>query len=163
MSSILSFSPVAVLRAGLGRHTVAVIREDPTKLELMLKLLYILDWFYVPANALSRISVVLLYLRIFTSKTARICSWIVIAFLIGNCLSTIIAAQLECIPLAFTWDKSISGGQCFDQLLWYKLSNIPNVVADVAILLLPIRTVYFLKASMMRKLGISVVCLMGSM
>lgn len=78
-------------------------------------------------------------------------------------MSTIIAAQFECIPFTFMWDKTIEGGRCFDQLLWYKLSNIPNVVADVAIMLLPIRTVFYLKASMMRKLGIAVVCLTGSM
>jgi len=141
----------------------AVVAEDPAKLVLYLKLLYILDWFYVPSNALSRISVVLLYLRIFTSRAARICCWAVISFLIANCVSTIIAAQFECIPFTFMWDKTIEGGRCFDQLLWYKLSNIPNVVADVAIMLLPIRTVFYLKASMMRKLGIAVVCLTGSM
>ncbi len=140
----------------------AVAAEDPKKIELMLKLLYILDWFYVPSNALSRISVVMLYLRIFTSKIARICCWAVIVFLIGNCLATLIAAQIECIPLAYAWDKSL-GGWCFDQLLWYKLSNFPNVIADIAILLLPIRTVWGLKASVARKVGIALVCLTGSM
>lgn len=128
----------------------------------MFKLLYILDWFYVPSNALSRISVVLLYLRVFVNKAARFCCWAVIAFLIANCLATIIAAQIECIPLSYAWDKS-QDGWCFDQLLWYKLSNFPNVAADVAIMLLPIRTVWALKASTARKVGIAVVCLTGSM
>ncbi|KAL4862421.1 hypothetical protein BDV12DRAFT_203069 [Aspergillus spectabilis] len=72
---------------------------------------------------MSRVSVVAPYLLIFTDKT------------------TIIAAQLECFPLAYTWDRTIPDGTCFDQILWYKLSSIPNAVAVVFILALPILTV----------------------
>ena len=125
-------------------------------------MLYILDWFYVPSNMLSRLSVVLLYLRIFTNKLARRFCWVVFTFLILNCLTAIIAAQLECIPLAYTWDKSIKGGRCFNQILWYKLTNFPNVIADVAIMLLPVQTIWTLKTSTARKAGIALVCLTGS-
>ncbi|KAL7624946.1 hypothetical protein AAE478_004160 [Parahypoxylon ruwenzoriense] len=151
-----------VIQAGLGRHAVAVVMEDPNKIKKYLLLLYILDWFYVPSNMLSRISVVVLYLRIFTHKWARIACYAVMGFLIANCISTIIAAQLECVPLSFTWDKSIPEGKCFDQLLWYQISNFPNIIGDVLIMILPIRTVWGLKASFARKTGIATVCLTGS-
>ncbi|KAI9036750.1 cytochrome P450 [Aspergillus affinis] len=152
-----------VIYGGLGRHTASVMAEDPKMMVTFAKLLYILDWFYVPSNCLSRISVVALYLRIFTSKLYRGICWFAIAFLIANMLSTIIAAQLECVPLAYTWDKTLpGGGKCFDQILWYEVSNIPNVVGDLMILVLPIPTVWGLKASAGRKLGIAMVFFMGS-
>ncbi|KAF3063484.1 hypothetical protein GL218_02765 [Daldinia childiae] len=151
-----------VLQAGLGRHTVAVVMEDPNKVTKYLLLLYLLDWFYVPSNMLSRVSVVILYLRIFTDKWARAACWGVIGFLVANCVATIIAAQLECTPLAFTWDKSIQGGTCFNQILWYQLTNFPNIIGDIMIMILPIRTVWGLKASVGRKAGIATVCLTGS-
>ncbi|KAI1475335.1 hypothetical protein K445DRAFT_314477 [Daldinia sp. EC12] len=151
-----------VIQAGLGRHTVAVVMEDPNKVTKYLLLLYLLDWFYVPSNMLSRVSVVILYLRIFTDKWARAACWAVMGFLIANCLATIIAAQLECTPLAFTWDKSIPGGKCFNQILWYQLTNFPNILGDLMIMILPIRTVWGLKASVARKAGIATVCLTGS-
>lgn len=128
-----------------------------------LKLLYILDWFYVPSNMLSRVSVICLYLRIFTERWARAACWAVMAFLIGNCVATIIAAQLECTPLAYAWDKTIEGGTCFDLILWYQLTNFPNIAGDVMIALLPVRTVWGLKASTARRAGIAAVFLMGSM
>jgi hypothetical protein len=137
--------------------------EDPKKIQNFLFLLYLLDWFYVPSNMLSRMSVVILYLRIFTTHWARVACWFVMAFLAANCVATVIAAQLECTPLAFAWDKSIKGGTCFDLLLWYKLTNIPNIIADVMIMVLPIRTVWGLQASTARKSGIAAVCLTGSM
>lgn len=137
--------------------------ENPKMINKYLLLLYLLDWFYVPSNMLSRISVILLYLRIFTDRWARAACWAVMGFLIANCLATIIAAQLECTPLAYTWDRSIEGGKCFNQLLWYKLSNFPNIAGDVMIAILPIKTVWGLKASTARKAGIATVCLTGSM
>jgi hypothetical protein len=112
---------------------------------------------------LSRVSVVILYLRIFTDKWARAACWIVMSFLIGNCVATIIAAQFECTPLVYTWDKSIEGGTCFNQLLWYQISNFPNIAADVMIMILPVKTVWSLKASTARKAGVATVCLTGSM
>ncbi|KAI1389364.1 uncharacterized protein F4822DRAFT_198327 [Hypoxylon trugodes] len=151
-----------VLQAGLGRHVASVMMEDPKKVNRYLMLLYILDWFYVPSNMLSRVSVVVLYLRIFTDKWARIACYAVIGFLVANCLATIIAAQLECTPLAYTWDRSIQGGKCFNQLLWYQLTNFPNILGDVLIMILPIRTIWGLKASVPRRAGIAAVCLTGS-
>lgn len=153
---------VTVSFTGVGRHVQAVVAEDPHKLVTWAKLIYILDWFYVPSNMLSRLSIVLLYLRIFTNKTARFFCWVVVTFLIFNCITAIIAAQLECSPLAYTWDKTIKGGRCFDQMLWYKLTNFPNVIADVAIFLLPVQTIWTLKASIARRAGIALVCLTGS-
>ncbi|KAI0191912.1 hypothetical protein F4808DRAFT_443429 [Astrocystis sublimbata] len=153
---------VDVTQAGLGRHAAAVVMEDPNKITTFFFLLYLLDWFYVPSNMLSRVSIVILYLRIFTDRWARAACWAVIAFLVANCVATTIAAQLECMPLQYTWDKSILNGKCFNQLLWYKLTNFPNIVGDVLVLLLPIKTVWTIKASTARKAGIAAVCLTGS-
>lgn len=163
--TVQRFVPAEVVQAGLGRHLAAVMLEDPSggMVSKYLKLLYILDWFYVPSNMLSRVSVVCMYLRIFTDKCARAACWIVIAFLVANCVATIIAAQLECTPIAYTWDRTIPGGTCYNQMAWYQISNVPNILGDIMIAGLPIRTVWRLKASATRRAGIAAVCLTGSM
>ncbi|RAL13171.1 uncharacterized protein BO97DRAFT_388960 [Aspergillus homomorphus CBS 101889] len=152
-----------VIKGGLGRHGAAVEQEDPQKLMTFLELLYVLDWFYVPSNAMSRISVVALYLRFFTQPLYRAACWGVIAFLLGNMIATIIAAQVECFPLQFTWDKTIRGGHCFNLILWYKLTNLPTVISDVMVMALPVPTVWGLQASFSCKAGIATVFLTGSM
>ncbi|KAI0902907.1 hypothetical protein F4823DRAFT_620619 [Ustulina deusta] len=160
--ALLATLYVDVIQAGLGRHAAAVVMEDPNKITTFLFLLYLLDWFYVPSNMLSRVSICILYLRIFTDRWARAACWAVIAFLIANCVATVIAAQLECMPLEYIWDKSIPNGKCFNQLLWYKLTNFPNIIGDVLVLILPIKTIWTIKASTARKAGIAAVCLTGS-
>ena len=136
--------------------------EDPNKLEIFFKLLYSLDWLYVPSNALSRVSIVALYLRIFNDKFYRKACWFVIIFLLGNMVAIMVSAQVECFPIEYIWDKSIEGGRCFNQVLWYQLANIPNVLADLMILVLPIPTVWGLSTTAERKAGIAAVFLLGS-
>lgn len=128
----------------------------------MSKFMYIEHWFYVPSITLSRVSVVVLYLRIFASRLARLCSWMTLAFFVATGLVLLVGSQLECRPLEYMWNKEIDG-HCINQPLWWQLSNIPNVIADVALLLLPIPTVWTLHASKMRRTGIAIVFIMGSM
>lgn len=149
---------VAIPRAGIGRHMAAV--HD--KIETWNLVIYVMDWFYVPANMCSRLSVVALYLRIFRKRKARYFCWAVIVFLIGTCIAFIVSANLECIPLQHTWNVKIPG-RCFNVQLWWKVSNIPNVVSDIAILVLPIETIWRLQAPVAKKAGIWLVCLTGSM
>ncbi|KAF2971587.1 hypothetical protein GQX73_g1923 [Xylaria multiplex] len=151
-----------VTQAGVGRHAAALALEDPDKITKYLLLLYLLFWFYVPSSMFSRVSVVVLYLRIFTDKWARAACWVVIAFLVSICIGNIITAQVACKPLAYTWDKSIPGGTCINQLLWYQATNFFSLAADVFVLLLPIKTIWSLQTSFSQKIGIALVCLTGS-
>lgn len=152
-----------VIYGGIGRHMAVLLAKDPGMVKNYLILLYALEWCYVPSIMLSRMSVVILYLRIFTEKWPRIACWFVMAFLASYCTSTLIAAQVQCRPFNYIWDKNIEGGKCFDLILWYQLTNIPNIVADVMIMALPVRTIWSIKASRARKSGIAAVCLTGSM
>ena len=152
-----------VSEGGLGQHAAKVEMENPQKLVTFQKLLYILDWFYLPSNAMSRVSVVALYLRILTGRTHRAFCWFVIGFLLSNMIAILVAAQVECFPLQYTWDRTIQGGHCFNQIVYYKVANIPNVVADVMILALPIPTVWNLQTSLSRKGEIAAVFFLGSM
>ena len=136
--------------------------RDPHNIERLAFLLYLLEWFYVPSCTLSRISVTLLYLRIFNTKSARICCWLVFGFLIVYGVVTIVGAQLQCMPLRLAWDKTIIG-HCFDVLAYYRWTTIPNILVDVLILCLPVRTIVMLQTSRKRKVGILFICLTGGM
>ncbi|KAI3324020.1 hypothetical protein HD806DRAFT_496238 [Xylariaceae sp. AK1471] len=159
---VLTILYVDVTHAGLGRHVAAVVMEDPNKLTRFFLLLYILELFYALSVMLSRVSVVILYLRIFTTRSAQIACWATIAYLVANCVAAYITAQLECMPLAYAWDKSIEGGTCFDEILWFELTNILNIVGDVMVLLLPLKTVWGLHTSTSKRVGIVAVLLTGS-
>ena len=145
-----------------GRHVYFVAASDPQAIERLAFLLYLLEWFYVPSCMLSRMSVILLYLRVFNNKAARAGCWTMFVFVLVYAIATVVGAQLQCTPLQLTWDKSLKG-HCFDTLAYYRWTTVPNIVADVAILCLPIKSILGLKASVKRKAGIGVIFLTGGM
>lgn len=147
----------------MGKDVPAVVTDDPNKRVILFKILYVVPWFYVPSITLSRVSIVTLYLRIFQHRVERLCCWGVIAFLIIYGVAALVAVQFECKPLAYLWDKSIQNGHCSDFRLGWKLMTFPNTIGDVAIVLLPVRTVWTMKSSTARKVEISIICLTGSM
>ncbi|KAI1344172.1 hypothetical protein F5Y15DRAFT_104464 [Xylariaceae sp. FL0016] len=149
---------VEVTKAGVGRHAVAL---EADQIKLYSQLLYVLFWVYVPSSMFSRVSVVVLYLRVFTDKRWRAASWGVIAYLVGICVSTLIVTQVQCTPLVHAWDTSVEG-HCVNRLLWYQLTNFENILGDVMVLVLPIKTIWSLQSSFAQKVGIAGVFLTGS-
>ncbi|MCJ1403834.1 hypothetical protein MMC11_007057 [Xylographa trunciseda] len=154
----LSFVTVA----GVGRHLAEVVTYHPDQLVSWEKSLYALEWLYLSSIALPKISIVALYLRIFTSRTARITCYILIFVIVANWISFIFASTFQCSPIAFQWDKTIAGGTCFNIEAAFKASGAPNIATDAVILVLPIPTVWRLKASWVRKAGLMIVFLTGS-
>lgn len=155
-------SAVDIKMGGAGRHVEAVVMENPAILITRGKLLFSLEWISGFSNTFSRISLLCLFLRVFKLGFARIASWIVIVYLLLFVSSQVIATSLTCRPLAFFWDQTIEGGTCFNQLLYYKMCGFLNIVGDVAIMLLPVHTVWNLHTSLARRAGIAAVFLSGS-
>jgi hypothetical protein len=153
-----------VVRDGAaGRHQVWVMQTDPTLLVRWFKYVLASEWLCYPAIAFPKISVLLLYLRIFTDRPSRLISHALIYILLAYCIAFSVATALQCIPLEYQWNKDIPGGKCFDVPLFWKSLSIPNIVTDVIILVLPIPTILRLRLSTPQKIGLFTVFLSGSM
>ncbi len=140
-----------------------VITKNPNMLVIRGKLVYAQSWLTVVSNTLSRVSIVALYLRVFTKGITRTLSWVVMSYLISFVVAQMIAGGLECRPISALWDKDVVGAKCINFILFFKLSGVMNILADVAIMLLPAYTVWNLHASTARKAGIGLVFLSGSL
>lgn len=160
---ILTIELAAVYDAGVGRHLAEVLENHPAQLTEWAKHLYALEWLYLTSVALPKMSILLLYLRVFTNKGARLTCWLLLGAVVVIWFTFTVAFNLQCIPLAYTWDKTIPGGHCFDVEAYYKATSAPNIATDVVMLILPIPTVINLQTTTLRKLGLFVVFLVGSM
>ncbi|ORY12762.1 hypothetical protein BCR34DRAFT_482258 [Clohesyomyces aquaticus] len=153
---------VMVKKAGTGRHMAYIQMTDSAKLPEHYKGIMIIEMLHLPAVAFSKLCVVVLYLRVFTNKYARMATWVLIYAIIATWLSYTVAACFQCTPFAFNWDKSIPNGRCFNVFIFSQSSSVPNIVTDFVVLLLPIRTVMELKISMGRRIGLLAIFLTGS-
>lgn len=151
-----------VYDGGVGRHFISVEMENPTQILSWAKSLYAFGWLYLPSVALPKISILALYLRIFTNNSVRRACYILIAILIANWIAFLFALTFQCSPVAFQWDKKIPGGRCSNISAFYKSTSAPNILTDLVIMVLPIPTIWQLQVSTIRKVGLMFVFLVGS-
>ena len=66
-----------------------------------------------------------------------------------------------CLPVQFYWDRSIPGGHCLIYDLFYIIMAALNTLTDVVVLLLPLNVVWNLTITHPKKIGLSIVFLIG--
>ena len=125
--------------------------------------LFGLEWTYSFATAFPKLSVLLLYFRLIPKKYFRLAVFVLVALVLGLCVSIIFAALFQCSPVAYAWNKSIKGGTCIDQLAYYRWITPPNLIIDLGILALPQPIIWGLHTSVEQKVGLTVTFLTASM
>ncbi|KAI1108349.1 hypothetical protein F5Y14DRAFT_92894 [Nemania sp. NC0429] len=155
---------VIVPIGGAGRHIAYLATNEPAKIVTFLKIQAADEIIYVLSVTLPKISILSLYLRIFPSRNIRIVTCVVMALVIANFFASgLITGLTICHPFAFKWDKTIPGGWCADFVAAYKYASVPNIIFDLVIAVLPLSTIYHLQVSKIRKLGIFITFLAGSL
>jgi hypothetical protein len=149
-------------KADAGRHMDHVLSTNPSVLPSFFKGVLVAEILHLPAVAFPKLCIILLYLRVFTNKYARLSTWALIYIVAGTWIAYTVAAGFQCQPFAFNWDKSIPGGRCFDVTAFALSSSVPNIVSDVAIMFLPVRTILDLKVSVGKRVGLCLIFLTGS-
>lgn len=156
------FIPVMVKIAGGGHHVVHLAENNPDAVVNWLKIQTGDEIIYMTAVTLPRICICILYLRVFTKRIVRIFTWITLTLCILHWFgSGILAEFLVCHPYAYRWDSTLKDGWCGDLITAYKFVNLPNLVIDVVLVVLPISTLYRLQISWPRKIGLFITFMAG--
>ncbi|KAF2443967.1 hypothetical protein P171DRAFT_361043, partial [Karstenula rhodostoma CBS 690.94] len=151
-----------VKEAGTGRHLAFNMQRDLTSFTKHFKGVIVNELLHPAAVAFPKLVVVILYLRVFMNKLERGIAWGLFAVMIATFVSLFVATCFQCTPFAYSWDKSIPGRRCFDAVAFAYSSNVPNIVTDLVIIFLRMRTVLDLQVSTARKIGLMLIFLTGS-
>jgi hypothetical protein len=127
------------------------------------------QWFYgaqimyKTVLMLSKIAVVCLYYRIFAVSSSKfhMACHATNSFIILSGMAFIIGTIFQCRPISFFWDKSIQGGRCFNEEPWWISYSVTQILADVALLALPVEQILSLRMSKPEKLGLCLVFATG--
>ncbi|MCJ1467815.1 hypothetical protein MMC07_006440 [Pseudocyphellaria aurata] len=158
-SPVLTTGTVDLRYGGVGYHSATVA---PSKLVFWAKFVLVSAMFVHPAVTFPKLSILLLYLRIFTKRTYRIACWTIAVFTIANCVGSIVAGCLICWPLKFLWDRTIPGGHCIDIMAWYRWSLFMNIVTDVAMLIIPLPVIWKIQNTRKVKIGLTITFATGN-
>ncbi|KUL92522.1 hypothetical protein ZTR_02635 [Talaromyces verruculosus] len=116
---------------------------------------------YCTTVGIIKISILLMYRRIFPTRGFRIAATILGSIVIGWVIAIICVSVFQCTPIAKAWDFSLSG-TCINLKGSFIGNGVPNILTDIAILALPVRIVWGLHASVTHRLSVIVVFLLGS-
>ncbi|CAI6070636.1 unnamed protein product, partial [Clonostachys chloroleuca] len=133
---------------GAGRHAAYWLLHNPATITNFLKYQTASQFIYMVGITLPKVALLILYLKVLADRK------VVIGFLISLWFSSVVALFAICQPFAYNWNKSIQGGHCGNFMATYKYISIPNIASDVAILLLPIPSLWSLNMSRWKKAGV---------
>ncbi|KAG9228669.1 hypothetical protein BJ875DRAFT_446670 [Amylocarpus encephaloides] len=98
--------------------------------------LYVAIIFYNISLSLTKFSIVLQYLRVFTQGPTRLAAKFALIFIILYSLESICISIFACIPVSAFWDHSVAG-HCVDKkFLWFFNASF-NILTDLILLIVP--------------------------
>ncbi|KAJ5919089.1 hypothetical protein N7466_010032 [Penicillium verhagenii] len=109
-----------------------------------------------------KISILLLYRRIFATHTLRIACDIFIAILVADIVICTVVLFFMCRPFAANWDPTIPGANCMDIVAIYTWGSLPNIISDVAILIFPMPAVWSLQTILRTKFQLTITFALSS-
>ncbi|TGO82552.1 hypothetical protein BPOR_0807g00010 [Botrytis porri] len=143
---------------GLGRHTAALSTPEIVSYA---KSLIAFECLYVTCVCFTKLSLLLMYRRIFPVRSIKIGSLVIGGLSVAWCISIIMVSVFQCVPIQKIWNPTLEG-HCVNLKASFIGNAIPNILTDVAILALPMQQVWGLHTSVMQKTHISFVFLLGS-
>ena len=114
--------------------------------------------FYLAAVWSVKLSLLLLYLRIFLSKTFHRIVYGIMALLILSFVAVFISWFTLCRPISAYWDGK---GDCANVTAYLKAVGSFNAGLDFVVWVLPIPMVWKLQLPIFRKIELSIVFLLG--
>ena len=151
---------VLAIQNGAGRHVQAVIPSE--HVEKFLIYTYANEIVYASIVTAIKSSILCFYLRIFAiDKNFVKIVYIFLALVVAWGIATLLTAVLQCIPVSAAWNQHLPRSHCFNYRAWLIATNVPNIIIDFGILLLPMPQVWRLKLSTWRKISVSGVFLLG--
>ena len=141
-----------------GHHTLVL---TPHQLMIFGKAAYAWDIIYTIAYPIARISLVLLYRRVFIQRWFRSLCW----FLIGcySCygFSSAIAGFCQGFPIASNWDVNVKPTRHIDDKKLYLANSGFNITTDAILLVMPLAVIWSMNLTYAHKAGLSAVFCLG--
>ncbi|KAF2749358.1 hypothetical protein M011DRAFT_456842 [Sporormia fimetaria CBS 119925] len=122
------------VKNGMGRHIQALTMEQGIN---SLKALFASIMMYNFGLTLTKISIVLQYIRIAHQKSHLRWCWALFWITILHCIDSFVTGVLSCYPVPKFWDDRIPGGCVNKPALWYANAAI-NIIQDIWLVALPI-------------------------
>lgn len=146
-------------KRGLGKHVNTV---EMARVREILLATYIGELFYSISFPLIKVSILLFYRQIFASRFVDIAAIGIGIFVTMWGIALLFVTIFSCQPIHGFWDLTIQS-KCVDSETFFWGNSIPNILADILILCLPINEIRKIRMSLSDKTLVCGIFLTGSL
>ncbi|KAF4442057.1 CFEM domain-containing [Fusarium acutatum] len=151
---------VQISRVGLGKDIWNVQPDDITD---FLYLFYWDELLYLGALPVTKISILLFYLKVFPGKNIRLACWIFIGLNVAYFITFELISIFQCRPIDGAWkawDKEYKA-KCNNINLQGWFAAILNIILDVGTMVIPLKELYGLSMSLKKKIQLMLMFSVG--
>ncbi|KAF5864577.1 hypothetical protein ETB97_007410 [Aspergillus alliaceus] len=109
-----------------------------------------------------KLSILALYKRLFSTPPMILAANIVAGFVLLWAVSIWVVGAMLCLPVNKFWNPSVEGS-CLDSAKFYYGMQIPNILTDAVLLVMPMKLVWSLPISRRQRLLLSLVFIVGGL
>ncbi|EFW21820.1 conserved hypothetical protein [Coccidioides posadasii str. Silveira] len=158
ISAMFTLSHNIAIHYGYGQHSMDLERDRRIS---ALKALFVCQVLYKVVICLTKVSILLLYVRVFSiAKNFTRCCIAMIVFTIISGIAFLGPTIWQCRPIASYWDRSIKHVCISNHATWLSYALI-NIITDFMILLLPVQQVLRLQLKLRDKISIIMIFMLG--
>ncbi|KAJ5964245.1 uncharacterized protein N7479_004121 [Penicillium vulpinum] len=150
---------VVLLFNGMGSHITMIPAKN---LLVYFQLGFANAFIYTGCIAFIKFSILALYKRLFAVRHMTIAVNFMFGFIALWVVGVYVAGALLCIPVSKFWNPSIEGA-CLDPAKFYYGMQIPNIISDIILLIMPMNVVWTLPIPKSQKMLLSGVFLVGGL
>ncbi|KAL1633582.1 hypothetical protein SLS58_011034 [Diplodia intermedia] len=147
----------AMISWGLGRHAANL---DPNNVVMVLKLLVAFECVYCTGVGLVKFSLLFMYARIFPLKGFRMGAYVLGFITAGWVIAINCVSIFQCHPIKKAW-YPLMDGSCIDIKASFIGNAVPNILTDVAILIMPVAQVWKLQVTSAQRASLVFMFLLG--
>jgi len=114
---------------------------------------------YQLSFAMTKVSILVLYLRILTYRFARHITYGLLAVVVINNVFSFAAEMMSCVPLEKLWDPSVEGTCLPESFLWAIVGM--HIATDFLIFFLPLPIFFYVKMQIRMKITLLVLFGLG--
>ncbi|KAL4810147.1 hypothetical protein BDV18DRAFT_156522 [Aspergillus unguis] len=141
---------------GLGKPESTV---PPDVYRAQLKMLWISVPLYNLCLNLTKVSVVFLYLRLFTTRTYQIILKVLLVFIVISAIYMVLGTLLVCIPVSSFWNQD--PGHCVERaVIWY-LNAALQIAGDLVLVILPMPQLWIMRIPAKQKVCLIAIFALG--
>ena len=111
---------------------------------------------------LTKLSLLILFHRIFVTRAFRHAVKIVAAVMVAWWVATILADNLICLPIKHNWYPTIPA-RCGNKQLLAIMPPLPWIVTDVVVLIMPLPMIWNLQMPRLQRVGLAGLFLLGGL